>query len=579
LFSIAIGENLLTPQLEPTAESDPITYPKNYFRSPLNIPLTLAGNFGEIRSNHFHSGLDFKTENREGLPIFAPADGYVSRIKVQANGYGNALYITHPNGFVTVYGHLSAYNDAITAYLRNEQYKQESFEVDLKIPPAAIPIKQSDLVALSGNTGGSRGPHLHFEVRDERTEYAINPLLFGFEVKDSVKPVIHKVGIYPMNEISFVNDKNTESYYSILTRKGMEATLQIPLKDTIAVHGFVGFGLSTTDTEDARTNVNGTYSVELYVDKEIIYLHKINTFSFDQWRYVNAHIDYQEKQKKGTIIQRCYLLPNNKLPIYEVKKNRGYYLFTDSKTHHIQLIAKDIFGNQRSVSFFVKSTPLATIKPTSPKGKNVVKKFIYNKNNSFETSSFQISMPKDAIYNDINFEFFMSDSSNGIAPIYHVHKDVEPVQSLYELAIKPKKLNRKLQNKAVIVSTNSGGRISEGGIWDSVYGGVRTQTKTFGTFTLAIDTVAPVLAPINAFANKNIKAYKMLRFRMYDSLAGIKSYRGTIDGKWILMQCDGKSNLLYYIFDERIGSGKHELKVVLEDKRGNSKTYAYKFSR
>ena len=579
LVSIAIGETLISLQKEAVAESEPITYPKNYFRSPLNIPLTLAGNFGEIRNNHFHSGLDFKTENREGLPIFAPADGYVSRIKVQAAGYGNALYITHPNGYVTVYGHLSAYNATISAFLKKEQYKLESFEVDVKLSPNDIPVKQSDLVALSGNTGGSRGPHLHFEVRDELTEYAINPLLFGFDVKDSVKPMIHKIGIYPMNEISFVNDKNSESYFSILPRKGQDATLLYPANDTLKVHGFVGFGLSTTDTEDARTNVNGTYSVELKVDGEIIYHHKINTFSFDQWRYVNAHIDYPEKKKKGTIVQRCYLLPNNKLPIYEVKKNRGYFLFTDKKTHLVQLTASDIFGNKRAVSFYVKSSPLATVKQSAPKSKNVVQKFIYNRENSFATSSFQINLPKDAIYNDIDFEFFVSDTAKGWAPTYHVHKDIEPVQSLYELGIKPRKMKDKLKDKAVIVNTSGGMRVSEGGSWDSAFGGVKTQTKTFGAFTIAVDTIPPVLSPINAFANKNIKSVKWLRFRMYDSLSGIKSYRGTIDGKWILMQCDAKSNLLYYIFDEQIGAGKHELKVLIEDKKGNSKTYAYNFSR
>ncbi len=579
LVSIAVGETLLSPKKQAIAESVALPYPKNYFRSPLDIPLTLAGNFGEIRNNHFHSGLDFKTDNREGLTIYAPADGYVSRIKVQAAGYGNALYITHPNGFVTVYGHLSAYNAAITAYLRNEQYRVESFEVDFKLPPDALPVKKSDVLALSGNTGGSRGPHLHFEIRDEKTEFAINPLLFGFDVKDSVKPVISKVGIYPMNEISFVNGKNHEIFYPVVAKKGAMSTIAAAPGDTLKVHGFIGFGLTTFDTEDARTNVNGTYSVELKVDSDVIYLHKINTFSFDQWRYVNAHIDYPEKKKKGSIVQRCYLLPNNKLPIYEVKKNRGYFLFTDKKTHRIQILAKDIFGNQRAVSFYVKSSPLANIIAKEPLPKNVVKKFQYNKNNSYTTNNFQINLPVDAIYNDISFEYYVSDSTKGIAPLFHVHKDDEPVQSLYEIGIKPRNLSERLQNKAVIVSLNGGIRTSEGGQWDKEFGGIKTQTKTFGTFTLAIDSTPPVLAPIVAFANKNIKASKWLRFRMYDSLSGIKSYRGTIDGKWILMQCDAKSNLLYYIFDPSIGAGKHELKVLLEDKKGNSKTYAYHFIR
>ncbi len=579
LVSIAVGETLVSPAKQAIVESPVQTYPKNYFRNPLNIPITLAGNFGEIRNNHFHSGLDFKTENREGLPIFAAADGYVSRIKVQAAGYGNALYITHPNGYVTVYGHLSAYNNAITAYLRKEQYKTESFEVDIKLTPDALPVKKSDIVALSGNTGGSRGPHLHFEVRDEKTEFAINPLLFGFEVKDSVKPVISKIGIYPMNEISFVNGKNTESFFPVVARNGAASGIAFTPNDTMKVHGFIGFGLTTFDTEDARTNVNGTYAVQVKVDEELIYMHKINTFSFDQWRYVNAHIDYPEKKKKGQIIQRCFLLPNNKLPIYEVKKNRGYYLFTDAKTHHVQIFASDIFGNTKAVEFYVKSSPLAALMPAPVKPKNAVKKFLYNQDNGFQSKNVKIDLPKDAIYNDIYFEYFESDTAKGIAGTYHIHREDEPVQSLYDLSIKARQIPQRLQNKTIVVSLNGGGRVSEGGDWDPAFNGVKTKTKTFGKFSLAIDTIPPVLAPINAFANKNIKAYSSLRFRMYDSLSGIKSYYGTIDGNWILMQCDAKSNLLYYIFDEKIGPGKHELKVLLEDKKGNSKTYAYKFSR
>lgn len=579
LVSIALGEPIILQGNKGIVESTPITYPKNYFRNPLDIPITLAGNFGEIRNNHFHSGLDFKTENREGLPVYAVADGYVSRIKVQAAGYGNALYITHPNGFVTVYGHLSAYNNAITAVLRKEQYRSESFEVDMTLTPDVLPVKKSDLVALSGNTGGSRGPHLHFEVRDEKTEFAINPLLFGFDVKDSVKPVISKIGIYPMNEISFVNGKNTESFFGVVPRKGADAGISYPINDTLKVHGFIGFGITTFDTEDARTNVNGTYSVQVKIDGELIYMHKINTFSFDQWRYVNAHIDYPIKKKKGAIIQRCFLLPNNKLPIYEVRKNRGYYLFTDAKAHLVQLTASDYFGNTKAVSFYVKSSPLAGVIAPAPKAKNAVKEFYYNQENSFSSRFVKVDLPKDAIYNDINFEFYESDSSKGIAGLYHIHRDDEPVQSLYDIRIKPRILPKRYQNKTVVVSMNGGVRVSEGGDWDPEFNGVKTKTKTFGAFTLAIDTIPPVLAPLNAFANKKITAVKALRFRMYDGLSGIKSYYGTIDGKWILMQCDAKSNLLYYIFDERIGPGSHELKVLVEDKKGNSKTYAYKFSR
>ena len=579
LASIAVGETRIQKDSATTNEFAPTIYPQKFFKSPLDIPLTLAGNFGEIRTNHFHSGLDFKTENREGLAVYAPADGYVSRLKVQAAGYGNALYITHPNGYVTVYGHLSAYNPIITSYLRKEQYAKESFEVDIMLAPDAIPVKQSEIVAYTGNSGGSRGPHLHFEIRDEKTEFAINPLLFGFDVKDSVKPVISKVAIYPGNDISYVDYKNEEKLFQVV-KNGNELCVAQPLNDTVKVHGFIGFGIDTYDTEDARTNLNGTYSVELKVDDETIYLHKINTFSFDQWRYVNAHIDYPEKKKKGCTLQRCYVLPNNRLPIYEIEKNRGYFIFTDDKSHKINLVAKDFFGNNRSVEFYVKSTSIAPQKIETPLAKNIVQKFNFDKENTYNTNNFLIDMPSDALYNDIDFEYSVSDSlKNSLAPVFHVHKDLEPVQSFYTIGIKPKQLPEKWRNKTLIVSLSGKVRTSQGGEWDNAFGGIKTQTKTFGNFTLAIDTTAPVIVPINKFANKNCKAYKILRFKMYDTLSGIKSFRGTIDGKWVLMQYDAKFNLLYYVFDEKVKSGKHEFKIIVEDKKGNTKTFACNFLR
>jgi hypothetical protein len=399
-------------------------------------------------------------------------------------------------------------------------------------------------------------------------------------VKDSVKPVISKVAIYPANDISYVDNKNDEKLFQVVTKKGSNATIAVPLNDTVKVHGFIGFGIDTYDTEDARTNLNGTYSVELKVDDETIYLHKINTFSFDQWRYVNAHIDYQEKKKKGCTLQRCYVLPNDKLPIYEVKKNRGYYIFTDDKLHSINLTASDFYGNKKTVQFYVKSTTIALQKVEMPVAKNVVQKFNYDKNNSYKTSNFEVEIPAEALYNDIDFQFSVNDSSkNLLAPVFHVHNDLEPVQNFYTIGIKPTKLPEKWRNKTVVVNLAGKVRTSQGGEWDNAFGGIKAQTKTFGNYTLAIDTTAPVIAPITKFANKNCKAYKVLRFKMYDTLSGIKSYRGTIDGKWVLMQYDAKFNTLYYVFDENVGSGKHAFKITVEDKKGNSKTFACNFLR
>ncbi|HEY0030307.1 MAG TPA: M23 family metallopeptidase, partial [Bacteroidia bacterium] len=301
-------------------------YPQNDFRSPVDSTLGLAGNFGEIRPNHFHAGFDIRTNNREGMPIYAVADGYVSRIKISAYGYGKALYIAHTNGYTTVYGHLKIFNAGIQNFTEKVQYSKESFEVDTALSSIQLPVKKGDFIGFSGNTGGSQGPHLHFEVRDTKTETPVNPYFFGFKVNDTVKPRITQLAIYPMDEKASINGKHAAKKIAPVYSKGKYTYLKT---DTISVNGAIGFGIECYDTETKSTNKNSVFSIELQSGGKRIFYYELEKFTFENARYVNAHVDYASKQLHNTKIQKCFLAKNNQLGIYKNVINNGVLEFND----------------------------------------------------------------------------------------------------------------------------------------------------------------------------------------------------------------------------------------------------------
>ncbi|RMG76485.1 MAG: M23 family metallopeptidase, partial [Bacteroidetes bacterium] len=332
-------------------------YPQNYFRSPLDIPLLLAGNYGEIRSNHYHAGIDIKTEGVEGKNVYAAADGYVSRIKISEGGYGKALYITHPNGYTTVYAHLKRFNDTIEQYVRKQQYLKESYEIELFPPKNSLKVKKGDIIAVSGNTGGSGGPHLHFEIRETDTEVPINPLLFGFDIKDDIPPIIKHLTIYPIDDTSFVNRRSRPKRYALSGSNG-----KYSLSATPEVKGIIGFGIEVIDKLNGSNNRCGIYSIDLTIDGDTIYRHHIEDIPFHKTRYINCHVDYEAWKKDGIKTQRCYRLPNNQLDFYDKLKYNGLYMFTDDSVHEVRFIVKDTYQNTSELVFNVKSST-AKIQP------------------------------------------------------------------------------------------------------------------------------------------------------------------------------------------------------------------------
>jgi murein DD-endopeptidase MepM/ murein hydrolase activator NlpD len=555
--------------------SSQVAYPKNYFRNPLDIPISLAGSFGELRPNHFHSGIDIRTNSQENLPVYAVADGYVARIRVSANGFGNALYINHPNGYTSVYGHLNSYNPIIAAYLKKIQYAKESFEVDLFPQAHEMPVKKGDVVALSGNTGGSGGPHLHFEIRDTKTEVTINPYLFGYEIEDHVPPTIQLVKLYPLTNTSAINGQNLSTAFLV---KGKAGKYSLSSSKPILLHGNVVMGIVTFDSQTSAMEKNGVYSIEIKMDGKRYYYHEMDKFGFNETRGINSHIDYEERMKSKSAIQKCCVAPNNPLSIYRNLVNKGILNFQDDKLHAIDYVVKDVAGNTSLLSFNVQSTTSLPSQFNACKKPSCQAIFHYGKENVFKTPEVEVTIPAYGLYDSLYFEYSKTPKINGtLSAVHHVHNKYTPVNS-FDLAIKPEVLSDNLKGKALIVLVDDSGRkSSQGGSYKN--GFVSTKLKNFGNYAVAIDTIPPSINPVNISDKKDLSKSHFIRFKITDNLSGVKSYRCTVDGKWILMELDGKSSNLTYTFDEHVQKGTHELKLVVADLKNNEKEFKCEFKR
>jgi hypothetical protein len=553
-------------------------YPLNYFASPVDSSITLAGNFGEIRPDHFHSGIDIRTQGKEGIPIYAIADGYISRINISPYGYGKALYINHPNGYTSVYAHLKNFNTLIDSVAKSIQYLNETFETDTLLPPLYF-VKKGELVAYSGNSGTSQAPHLHFEIRDTKSEIPINPLYFGYKVKDNIPPTPISLSIYPLNENASVNGENKIKKIKILS--GKEYYYLNP-KDSIIAHGAIGFGIECYDISNDSYSKQAVHSIELLTGGKRRYYAEFEKFSFEDTKYVNAHIDYAEKLNNNIKVQKCFILKNNQLDIYKGTLNNGVVVYNDSIEHWIRIILKDFNGNTSMLIFKVKGT-MQEFVPNALNTSNNSLIFKCTDENLCKKENIEIKIPEYALYDDVVFNLTISEEqSNYYSPIYDVHNDEIPLHKPYIIKINANKVPENLKDKACIASINKKERLKyEGGIYENEY--ISTQTKYFGRFAITADTTPPYIIPkyktvkknpVVDFTNKN-----EIRFMVYDNLSGIKSYKANIDGKWVLLEYDAKSNAMFYFFDDKIATGTHVFKIEVFDKKNNKNEYQFSFKR
>lgn len=544
---------------------------KNYYSLPVNIRVLLSGNFAELRPNHFHGGIDIKTQGRIGLPIFASADGYVSRISVSPTGYGKVLYLNHPNGTTTVYGHLDSFSEKIDSYVKKVQYEKESFAVDISIPEGVLAINKVEQIAKGGNSGSSAGPHLHYEIRNTKEQKVLNPLLF-FNVTDNTKPLIQSVAIYPVESGSSVNrGLNFQKFETILINN----TYELKQKSPILVSGGIGFGIQTIDLLDGSHNKCGIYSIKLIVDTVLIYSFTMNEFYLNETKYINSHTDYSLAYKTGIKLYKTWIEPGNKLSIYETIKNNGIYTFDDEKNHDIKYEVTDLAGNKSTVKFKVQSV------------KNEIQKvvqsgefFKYSKDNKLKEDDIVFSIPEGSLYSSIYFEYKSQNAlANTFSPVYQLHKSSVPLHIPCNLRIRAKKIPIHLHDKLMLaqVEPKTGRVYSATGKYSD--GWVEGNIRAFGFYTIIADTIAPIITPIIFNEQKTLIDPNAVKFKISDKTSGIQSYRGTIDGNWVLFEYDLKNNIISYTFDKaRMKFGiNHKLHLEVSDFKGNKSVYTTNF--
>jgi hypothetical protein len=543
-------------------------YPQGEFRLPVGHAVSLSGNFGELRPNHFHAGIDIRAASKAGdEPIYAAAEGYVSRIKVAAGGYGNALYIAHPNGYTTVYAHLERYSNKLAEYIRSEQYAREQFEIDVNPTPGALAITAGELVGMMGNSGHSFGKHLHFEIRDSQTEETINPLLFGLSIPDNVKPQFYKIRLNELDEQQ--QQYTSRAYVAALAPNGN----YIIKGDTLRTNStFVGLSVKAFDGAEGCDNNMSIYALEVVQDGALKYNYKMDKFSFDNTRYCNAHCDYTALKEGDGDYHRGYTLPGNSLPNYYNDTNGGLLQVPDYGASRIEVTVSDVYGNKRTLSFFVKKATSSV----QPNIASYTHRIAYNSYQTLADENAEIEFEQGCLYTDLLANFHVSHEQlyNVYSPIYHIDPSNTPIHKPLGISIRPTSLPSNLYDKAVVGYCKDGYKFeSIGGEWQGDR--LKAYSLNLGDFCITTDTRPPSIV---LHSTKTVwQRGATISFKVDDDMSKIGAYRATMDGQWVLMSYDAKYDLMSIVLPDDLYSGTHYFEVRVSDERKNEALYSREF--
>lgn len=539
-------------------------YPQ--YPNPVKIPISLSATFAELRTNAFHAGVDIRTQGVEGKEVFAVADGYVSRIGVSPFGYGKVIYITHNDGFTSVYAHLSKFNQKITDFVREKQYETESFAQNIILKENQFPIKKGDYLGLTGNSGSSGGPHLHYEIRYTKTQEPVNPLFFGLKIKDTKKPYIKGLAVYPL-ENSAVNNSDTAIYLKVIS-KDNKFYLENPVFE---VNGNIAFGINVYDQADGASNKNGAYSIELYADDELVFNIVSNKYSYDETRYINSLMDYSYYIINNERFIRTEIDEFNKLyNLYE--KKRGVVAVNNGDTINMKYVIKDYNKNKSILNFTLIGCELPESQP-----KEVLPRSYYRiydgESSEIYLDAFEADIPEFAFYRDVELKTSRIDTIKNIYSYYAYQLGSEeiPLHKKITVRMRPKE-DFKNDSTLYIASINKKGEfVFLGNKFVDDY--IEAKTNTLGIYLIAKDTVVPMIKPVNFKEDSSVTENWSLRVEIDDRETGINKYEMLVNEEWVIAEYDAKNKLLIYQIDSHIKKGHNTFKVIVTDMVGNETVY------
>lgn len=545
------------------------SYPKNYFRNPLAIPMNLSGNFGELRPNHYHMGLDCKTNARENLPVYAAADGYIARIKIEPAGFGRAIYINHPNGITTLYAHLNDFNPYLEAWVKGQQYKLASWQIFLELTPDQFPIKKGDFLAYSGNTGGSQAPHLHFEVRKTATDENLNPLFFGFPLQDNTPPKILRMAIYDRNQSTY---EQVPKQFAAKANKSGGYVITPAIIQTSSPK--VSLAITAYDTHDGSSNLNGIAEGQLWMDEQPIIAFRMDGISYDQTRYLNAHIDYKTKKSGGPFLQHLSELPGYTSSIYKKVNGDGVIDLSDMKVHDIRIVVKDAYGNKNQLN--TKLQWQGGVQPvvSAISGKLFQPMML----DVSESGSCEFYLGERCLYDKVHLAAKeLPATSLGVSNVFQIGNPNVPLQEAFLIRLQPSRQLSEIERTHTVMQWYSGTKKEVQKVeWQQ--GWAAARFRDFGYFQLIVDTEPPVIVPSGFNDGANLQKASRISFSVKDNLDKTKKVRAELDGNWLRFTNDKGHNYIYR-FDEKCPPGEHELKIRAEDEAGNVVERVFRFRR